>query len=604
MGRGRLGRLAGACLVAATLWATLASPPAQRPGAGPQAVPGQAAGAPPAIRFADATAGSGLQFVHFSGRSGKRYLVETMGSGVCLLDYDADGKLDVYLVQGAPTPGSPRPQPPPANALFRNLGGGRFTDVTAAAGVGDTGQGQGCAAADVDGDGDVDLYVANFGPNVLYRNDGDGTFTDVTDRAGVGDPSWGSSAAFGDLDGDGDLDLYVVNYVDFRYDNHKYCGDASRNLQYYCSPRAYNAEPDVLYLNDGTGRFRDATRERGVFNDQDAKGLGVVLGDVDSDGDLDIYVANDSTRNFLYRNDGRGFFRDITMLAGVGFSEAGVPQAGMGVDLGDYDGDTHQDLIVTNLSNESNELYRNLGRGIFVDPTFRSGLGAPSMLFVGFGVVWLDADADADLDLFVANGHILDNVQHLSDVMTHAQRNHVYENLGDGTFREISARAGTGFEPVEVSRGLAAGDLDGDGDPDLVVSNNGGRAVLLRNESVGAGRHLWVRLEGAPLNLLGVGARVLVTAGGRIQVREARAGHSYQSQSGPDLHFGLGKADRVEEIVVVWPGGQHERFPAPRPDSGLIVLKRGAGSPAGGAAARAPDKGDAPQAAPAASPPR
>ncbi|MFQ5767915.1 MAG: FG-GAP repeat domain-containing protein, partial [Acidobacteriota bacterium] len=393
------------------------------------------------IRFLDGTAASGLHFRHFNGWSGRRYLVETMGSGVCVFDYDGDAVPDIYLVQGAPTPGSDRPDPIPTNTLYRNDGRAHFVDVTRRAGVGDPGQGMGCTAGDVDGDGDLDLYVVNFGPNVLYRNNGDGTFADATKQSGTGDPRWGSSAAFADIDTDGDLDLYVANYVDFSYAHNKFCGDARRNLQYYCSPKAYEAAVDVMYRNDGQGHFTDATRESGVYNDREAKGLGAIFGDVDGDGDQDLYVANDSTRNFLYRNDGKGHFRDLTLLSGVGYSEAGVPQAGMGVDLGDSDNDLDLDLVVTNLSNESNDLYSNLGSGIFTDRSFSSGLGSPGLLYVGFGVVWLDADSDGDLDLFIANGHILDNVSQLSDAMTYAQPNHLFENLGGGRFKEVGAAA-------------------------------------------------------------------------------------------------------------------------------------------------------------------
>jgi hypothetical protein len=516
----------------------------------------------PAFQVRDGTRASGIKFSQFNGMSGRRYLVETMGSGVCLLDYDGDDHLDIYFMQGAPTPGSPRPDPPPANALYHNLGGGRFQDVTARAGVGDTGQGQGCTVGDIEGDGDLDIYVVNFGANVLYRNNGDGTFTDYTQVAGVGNPQWGSSAAFADIDSDGDLDLYVANYVDFSYENHKSCGDQSRNLQFYCSPKAYKAEPDVLYRNDGSGRFTDVTRKAGLYNDSEGKGLGVTFADVDDDGDVDIYVANDSTRNFLYSNDGNGHFRDVTMLAGVGLSEAGRPQAGMGVGFGDYDNDQALDLVVTNLSNESNELYRNLGGGIFTDSTFRSGIGGPSMLLVGFGVAWLDLDADSDLDLFVANGHVLDNVKVLSDAITYAQRNQIYENRGGGRFREVSALSGSGLAMDEVSRGLAVGDLDGDGDLDLVLNGNGSRAVLLLNETDPAGNYLRLRLRRETGDRFAVGARVLLSAGAVSQVREVVTGTSYQSQSELTLHFGLGSATSIDALEVRWPGGQREKFTA------------------------------------------
>ncbi|MFW6198859.1 MAG: CRTAC1 family protein, partial [Acidobacteriota bacterium] len=505
------------------------------------------------LRFVDATAEAGIEFEHETGATGERYMVETMGSGAALVDVDEDGWLDAYLVQGASTPGF-RADRRLRDALFRGARGGRFAAAPEHAGLPVEVYGMGIAAGDYDDDGFVDLYVTAFGPNLLLRNNGDGTFTDVGAASGTDDPLWGASAAWGDLDADGDLDLYVVNYVDFDWDNHKFCGNPRRNLRAYCHPDVYDALPDRLFDNRGDGTFAQVAEEAGVANTVDGKGLGVVMGDYDDDGDLDVYVANDSTRNFLYTNEGGMSFFDDGLLAGVGYSEDGQAEAGMGTDWGDFDGDGHLDVVVTNLDLETNTLYRNLGDAAFSDQTYATGMGEPSLMAVGFGTNWEDVDNDSDLDLFVANGHIIDNIAEFRDNVTYAQRNHLYRNDG-GEFREISSSLGPGMALVKVSRASAAGDYDNDGDVDFLVSNNGEGADLLRNDGGDAAGHwLQLRLVGRAATRTAAGARVLLgLPDGRTLVREVKAGSSYCATGDPRLHVGLGDATAAT-VSVRWPG--------------------------------------------------
>ncbi len=535
------GALLAPVVVAATL--VLA------PGGGRSTAPGV-----PLPRFSDATEEAGVSFVHDHGGSGQRFMVETMGSGLALADFDGDGRPDLYFAQGAATPGATR-LPPPSNELYRNLGG-RFRRAPAHAGAASTLWSMGAAAADFDDDGFVDLYVTNFGRDQLYRNNGDGTFAEVAEEAGLLRRAWSSSAAWSDLDGDGDLDLYVAAYVDFDYDNHKFCGDPRRNLRAYCHPDVYNAVADLLYRNDGDGTFTEVGRAAGVADTLDGKGLGVAAADFDDDGDPDLYVANDSTRNFLYTNRGDGTFSEEGLLAGVGFSADGQAEAGMGTEWGDYDDDGRLDVVVTNLDLETNSLYRNVGGGFFDHVSSASGIGEPSLLFVGFGVNWLDADNDSDLDLFVANGHIIDNIEQFRDNIRYAQRNHLFVNDGRGRFTERGTEAGAGMALEKVSRGSVAGDLDDDGDVDLVVSNNGQRADLLRNDGPAANA-IALRLVGRAGNRSAAGARVRFRPAGaaRWHVREIQLGSSYASSSDPSVQLGLGDA-AAAEVTVRWPAGR------------------------------------------------
>jgi hypothetical protein len=531
--------------------------------------------------FRDVTRPSGIRFVHVHGGTGKKFMPETMGSGLCFLDYDVDGNWDLYFVNSGPMPGFSGPGRM-GDALYRNLGNGRFEDVSAAAGLGSEAYGQGCAVGDIDNDGDPDLYVTNFGPNQMYRNNGDGTFTDVTDGAGVGDPLWGVSTTFLDYDADGFLDLYVTNYVAFELKDptpdvpgpprNIYCGQHREGYRAYCSPKNFPGQADVLYRNRGDGTFENVTRAAGVFNPI-GKGLGVVTSDYDSDGDVDMYVANDLTPNFLYRNNGDGTFEDATFFAGTGFGEEGKPQAGMGTDFGDFDGDLSPDLVVCNLSEDNNSLYRNLGDGTFEDLSFASGIGLESVLFVGFGADFFDFDNDADLDLFITNGHIIDNIELYSDNIRFAMEDFLYENKGGGDFRRVTQERAPCFNEMTVGRGMVSGDFDNDGDLDLVVSMNNREARVYEN-LIDQGNHwITIRAEGTRSNRDGLGAVIRLTAGGRRQREDVRGASSYCSQNDRRIHFGLGRAATVERIEILWPSGQREYWQDLQADQFLHLVE-------------------------------
>jgi hypothetical protein len=530
---------------------------------------GAAALSPAEEAFVDVTSQAGLKFVHYNAATEEKYMVETMGSGAAFFDYDGDGLIDVYVLNGAPLPGSAPTTTPPANALYRNRGDGTFVEVAAAAGVAHTGYGMGATAGDIDNDGDVDLYVTNFGPNVLYINNGDGTFSDRTASSGVEAGEWSTSAAFGDYDGDGFLDLYVCRYVDFSLENHKFCGNLARNQKAYCHPDVYNVTPSLLFRNDGDGTFTDVTRDAGVLMTDDGKSLGVVWGDYDNDGDLDIYVANDSMRNFLFRNEGDGRFADVTLLAGVGYSEDGRTQAGMGTDFGDYDGDGWLDIVVTNLDFEYNALYHGGPGGVFTDRSYSSGIAEPSLNFVGFGTFFFDYDNDSRLDLFVANGHIIDNIHLFNSVSTYRERNFLFRNRGDGAFEETGHRAGEIFARENVARGAAAADYDRDGDEDVLVTRCGDSLLLLRNEVGNRNGWLTLRLVGRSSNRDAVGARVTVHLGERREMKEVKAGSSYLSQGSLELTFGLGEARAADRVEIRWPSGEIQELG--RIDSGNRV---------------------------------
>jgi hypothetical protein len=501
------------------------------------------------IRFREVSEPWGLSFRHHPGGSGQFYMPETMGSGVAVLDYDGDGDPDVFYVDSGALRGY---QGEPGRSVLLRNDGGRFVDVTEKSGIRVTSYGMGATAGDTDGDGDLDLYVSAFGPDQLFRNNGDGTFAEATAAAGLGNPLWGSSAAFSDTDGDGDLDLYVANYVDFSYEKNPICGNQRLGLRSYCHPDVYNGVPDRFYRNRGDGTFEDATAAAGFAPDA-GNGLGVVFGDLDRDGDQDLYVANDMTPAFLFENKGNGRFEEIGLLSGTALSDLAKPEAGMGIAIGDVDGNGFEDLFKTHLDLQTNALYSNQGSLLFIDARYTSKLAEPSMYMVGFGTVFADLDQDGDLDNVVANGHIIHNAELFGTGTTYKQRNQLFENTGKGVFREIKDG---GIDVVRSSRGLAAGDLDLDGDLDLVVTNSDDLSEVYENVTNPAGGWLQVDLAGRGKNTAAIGARVELEAGGRRQVAETRTGSSYLSQSALTLHFGLGAAVRADRLTIRWPDGR------------------------------------------------
>jgi len=499
--------------------------------------------------FQDVTAKAGITFVHTSGATPDKHMIETFGSGVAWIDFDNDGFVDLYFVSGAP--GS-------SNVLYRNNRDGTFTDVTQRSGAAaiTTAYKTGVAVGDYDNDGDLDVYITAFGPNILLRNNGDGTFTDVTAAAGVagGAKEWSTSTGFFDYDRDGDLDLYVANYLDVR-DENPWCGQRKPGYRMYCNPTIFEGTPDRLFRNNGDGTFTDVSAKAGIANPA-GKGLGVVFCDFDRDGDPDIYVANDLVRNFLYRNNGDGTFTDVAYGAGVGFDINGKPQAGMGVDCGDIDGDGYPELFVTNFSEELNTLYQNRGDGTFEDVTQKLGL-ASGYLPLGFGTKMYDVDNDGDLDLHVTNGHVVDNVKLYQPNLSYEQKDLLYENVG-GRFRDISAEAGPALQALRVGRGLAVADYDNDGYLDVAILSLGRRAVLLKNQAARKGNWIEIRAQGTASNSFGLGATVRATVQGKTLVREIDNVASYLSSNDTRLHIGLGSATTIGRLEILWPSGRKQ----------------------------------------------
>ncbi|MHC4427553.1 MAG: CRTAC1 family protein [Planctomycetota bacterium] len=542
--------------------------------------------------FVERALESGIDFVHFNGMSGEHYFAEPVGSGGALFDYDNDGDLDVYLVQGSML--GPDKQigdatfPPPArlplgDRLFRNqlreTGALRFVDVTEQAGILSTGYGMGVAAGDFDGDGWVDLYITNFGPNLLLRNNGDGTFEDVTARSGAVEDRWSTSAAFVDVDGDGLLDLFVCNYVDFSFANHKPCYAAS-SARDYCGATVFQPLPDRLFRNLGGGVFEDVTASSQIARHYGA-GLGVVAADLTGDGLVDIYVANDDHPNQFWVNLGDGTFRDDSLLSGCALNEDGRTEASMGVDAADFDGDGDEDLFMTHLRDETNTLYRNDGTGVFEDFTFEVGLGVASRAYTSFGTAWVDYDNDGWLDLVIANGAVttIEALARRGDPYPLHHTNQIFRNRGGDRFEEVTDRAGEAFRVSEVSRGAAFGDLDNDGDTDVLIVNNSGPARLLVNE-VG-NRNSWIGLRmmdrDGRSDLLNTRVEVVREDGTSLR-RRVRVAASYCSSNDPRVLLGLGRDPSIRSVRARWPDGELEEW------TDLAVgrytsLRQGSGSP-------------------------
>src|SRR5688572_7345584 len=520
------------------------------------------------VTFENVAKAAGVTFTHVNGASPEKYLVETMGSGAAFLDYDNDGWIDLFVVDGGSMaaagksePAAPKPEAKAGHRLFHNEGKGIFKDVTAASGIVHREYGMGACAGDVDGDGRTDLYITNYGPNALYRNAGNGAFTDVTRAARVGLDGWSTSCAFLDVDRDGDLDLFITNYLDAPPGKNPFCGDPQRRIRVYCHPLNYTGLPSVLYRNDGRGVFTDVSVEAGIARFV-GNGLGVAVGDYDDDGLPDVFVANDAVPNFLFHNDGgpstalkAARFSEVALAAGVAVGRDGKPRAGMGTEFADYNGDGRLDLVVTNHEFETHSLFRNEGKGSFSDASVETGIASPTLPFVGFGVAFFDADNDGNLDMSIVNGHVIDNTAIFRPGSSHAQRRLLFHGTNGRRFAEVSRQAGPGFAVQTVGRTLIAGDIDNDGDVDLVVTNNGGPLDVLRNNA-GRDRHaLSVRVVGVRSNRNGIGARVTIIAQGRTQVREVKSGSIHLGQNDLRAHFGLGEATRVERIDVRWPAG-------------------------------------------------
>ena len=555
------------------------------------------------VRFADVTAESGLAgFRHVSGSAGKNYIIETTGSGVALWDFDGDGLLDVYLVNGSTL--EPRAAGVPRAALFRNNGDRTFRDVTAAAGVANERWGQGVCAGDIDNDGASDLYVTNFGPNRLFRNLGEGRFADVAVRSGVAVDSWSTGCAFGDYDGDGWLDLYVAGYVAFDVRNPPpapprrqgppadaappqgsggmgaaYSAGAAyctyRGLPVMCGPRGLRGAPDFLFRNNGDGTFTDTTRQAGVTDTKGLYGFGVAWLDMDDDRRLDLLVANDSGPNYVYRNAGQGRFEDISYPSGAALDGSGREQAHMGVAIGDYDNDGRDDIHITNFADDFNVLYRNHDGTSVTDVSFKSGIAQVSIPFLGWGTDFLDYDNDGWLDLLVVNGHVYPAADTMPWNTSYAQRALLFRNLKGARFEDVGAAAGDGLTTPRVSRGSAVGDLDNDGGIDVVINNIDGAPTVARNIGGGAAGHwLTIRLVGDPARKCprdAIGSAVFVTAGSVRRRAEVASGRGQVSQSDLRVHFGLGSETAVSKLEVRWAGGDTASYAIDRVDAMVTI---------------------------------
>ena len=529
----------------------------------------------PIPQFEDITEKAGIHFSHnFSVEA--RYIIESMGAGVLLLDYDRDGWLDIYFTN-APTVEEALKGQKARGALYHNNHDGTFTDVTDKAGIGTPCYAMGGAVGDYNNDGWPDIYVTCYGGNVLYRNNGDGTFSDVTKAAGVADGRWSTGAAFGDYDGDGFVDLMVANYVDLDIHHLPVFGSGTTcrfmGVNVQCGPRGLKGAGDSLFHNNGDGTFTDVSKKAGVDDPNGYYGLGVIWADFNNTGRPDIYVANDSTAAFLYRNEGGGKFTDIGLESGTALGEDGHEQAGMGVAVGDYLHTGRPSLAVTDFAMDNSPLYRNDGKWDFQDVSYASGVGLPSVPLVKWGISFVDLDNDGWLDLITASGHVYPQVDQLPSGARYHEPKLVQFNQGDGTFCDASDQAGAAIQEPRVSRGLAVGDLFNDGNMDVVVEDLTGGPMILRNHGI-AGRH-WVsfELQGTKSNRLAIGARLKLVAGGMTQTDEIHSGGSYLSPSDLRVHFGLGKATKIDSLEIRWPSGKVETIKDLEADKLYSVLE-------------------------------
>lgn len=528
------------------------------------------------VRFVDVASQAGIKFRHDNAASPEKYLIETMGSGCGWIDYDQNGLLDLYLVNGATTHVY-TPKQPLRSALYRNNGDGTFTDVTAKAGVGAEGLfGMGVAVGDYDNDGFPDLLVLGYGRCILYHNNGDGTFTDVSARAGVQNSGlWSSSAAWFDYDNDGKLDLIIANYVDWSPERNFYCGDRGPGMRSYCHPDDFHPQPPTLYHNNGDGTFTDVSKSSGVGL-KGGNGLGVVTFDYDNDGWQDIFIANDHMPNFLFHNNRDGTFREVGYMAGVAVSADGQFEAGMGTDAADTTGSGRLDLIVGHLDMQLARVYQNMGDGTFDDATLRSKLSYATYHLSTFGARFMDYDNDGWRDLFLANGHVLDNIERYHADTKYAEPKMMFRNMGRGIFTDVSNQLGADFQIPRVSRGAAIGDFDNDGDLDILINNCGQPPQLLRNDGGNANHWLQIFLIGTKSNRDGVGARVKVTAGDLILYDQRKGGMSYQSAQDPRLHFGLGQQSSIDAVEIIWPSGSSTKLSNIKADQ-IVAIKEGVG---------------------------
>ena len=505
------------------------------------------------IQLSDVTKETGVTFVHTDGSTGKRYIVETVASGLATFDYNNDGLIDILFLNGAGLPKANGQPSADRNALYRNEGGWRFTDVTEAAGIGDNGYHLGVCVGDYDNDGDLDIFLNNFGPNILYRNNGNETFTDVTQNAGLaGDTHVGAGASFLDIEGDGDLDLFVANYVDFTFGAH-HIGHMN-GLPAYVGPLNYPSTTNVLFRNNGNQTFTDISEEAGIAKLKGA-GMGVIAVDYDNDRDLDLVVGNDLRPDFVLRNDGVGKFIEVGALLGVAYDSFGNVLGSMGVECADWNHDGWLDLYVTPYQRQLAPLFQNQRGKYFEDVTRRTGAASGSYTQVKWGVGLIDLDNDTHCDIFVACGHLIDNVDQFDSSTSYSQRNVLLRNTGGGKFVDVSDQSGSGLLPKFSSRGAAFDDLDNDGDLDVVVLNSRSAPTILRNDSKNQNHWLQIQLQGDKSNRDGIGARVTIRSGGLQQIDEVHSGRSYQSDFGKRLQFGLGSRNRVDEIRVQWIGG-------------------------------------------------